>query len=154
MKKIFLIVAAAALALVSCTREQLSTDQYSDRLLYCYETPSPLFGDVGEGIIGEDGRCYVWLDAVLADTITATQYQVFLQRYGPGDCYVAERRAACFIVEGTPGLAFGWELKAKQKDFDQRRLERAEEPYTPEKTDYGALASQHIQQIQKERLEV
>ena len=30
MKKIILIVAAAALALVSCTREQLSTDQYSD----------------------------------------------------------------------------------------------------------------------------
>ena len=129
----------------------VTTDQYSDRLLYCYETPSPMFGDVGEGVIGEDGRCFVWLDAVFADTITTTQYQVFLQRYGAGDCYVAERRGSCFIVEGTPGLSFGWELKAKQKDFDQKRLDLAEQPYTPESTDYGALASQHIQDLQTER---
>ena len=130
---------------------RVSTGQYSDRLLYCYETPSPLFGDVGEGVIGEDGRCYVWLDAVFAETVTTTQYQVFLQKYGAGDCYVSERKGAYFLVEGTPGLAFGWEMKAKQRDFDQRRLERADDGELPETTDYGALASKHIQEIQKER---
>lgn len=129
----------------------VSTDQYSDRLLYCYETPSPLFGDVGEGVIGEDGKCYVWLDAVFADTISTTQYQVFLQRYGAGDCYVSERKGAYFVVEGEPGLAFGWEIKAKQRDFDQRRLDKAEEPYTPQTTDYGAEAAQYIDNLRKER---
>lgn len=131
---------------------KVSTDQYSDRLLYCYETPSPMFGDVGEGEIGADGRCYVWLDAVFAQTISTESYQVFLQRYGAGDCWVAERRPGCFIVDGEPGLRFGWEIKAKQRDFDQRRLDTAEQPYTPTETDYGALAAAHIDDIRKERI--
>lgn len=130
---------------------KVSTDQYSDRLLYCYETPSPMFGDVGEGEIGEDGRCYIWLDAVFAQTISTEGYQVFLQRYGAGDCWVAERRPGCFIVEGEPGLRFGWEIKAKQRDFDQRRLDTAEQPYTLTETDYGALAAAHINEIRQER---
>ncbi|MBR1820457.1 MAG: hypothetical protein IJ769_02410 [Clostridia bacterium] len=139
---------------VSGTKSRrVSTSQYSDRLLYCYETPSPLFGDVGDGVIGEDGKCYVWLDAVFAGTISTSRYQVFLQRYGAGECHIAERRPACFVVAGTPGLAFGWELKAKQRDFDQRRLDGAEPPYTPTGTDYGALASQHITDLQKGRIE-
>jgi hypothetical protein len=45
---------------VSGTKNRaVHTDQYADRLLYCYETPTPYFGDIGEGIIGDDGLCYV-----------------------------------------------------------------------------------------------
>ena len=128
------------------------TDQYSDRLLYCYETPSPLFGDVGEGVISEDGKCYVWLDPVFAETITTSQYQVFLQKYGDGDCWVSDRKPGFFLIEGTPGLAFGWELKAKQKDFDQMRLDKADRTYEPSRTDYGAYAAQHVTEIQKARV--
>ena len=129
----------------------VATDQYSDRLLYCYETPSPLFGDVGEGVIGEDGRCYIWLDPVFAQTIATSQYQVFLQRYGSGECWVSERRGSCFVVEGTPGMAFGWEIKAKQRDYDQRRLERNDEPFTVPTQNYGEDAAQHIDEIRKDR---
>ena len=130
----------------------VSTDQYSDRLLYCYETPSPMFGDVGEGTIGEDGKCYIWLDPVFAQTITTTQYQVFLQRYGSGECWVSERKGSYFVVEGTPGMAFGWELKAKQRDFDQRRLERNDEPFTVPKQTYGEDAAKYIDELRKERI--
>ena len=130
----------------------VSTDQYSERLLYCYETPSPMFGDVGEGVISDDGMCYVALDAVFAQTISTTQYQVFLQKYGDGDCYIAERKGAYFIVRGTPGLAFGWEIKAKQKDYDQRRLDNADGAYTPHTTDYGAEAAQYITNLQRGRI--
>lgn len=130
----------------------VETDQYSDRLLYCYETPSPMFGDVGEGVISEDGRCYVWLDPVFAQTITTTQYQVFLQKYGTGDCWIAERKPGYFVVEGTAGLAFGWELKAKQADFDQYRLERNTETYKPDTRDYGGEAAQHIDDLKKGRI--
>ena len=129
----------------------VETDQYSDRLLYCYETPSPMFGDVGEGVIGEDGLCYVVLDAVFAQTISTAQYQVFLQKYGDGDCYVMERRGGYFIVSGTPGMAFGWEVKAKQRDYDQRRLDRNEEPFSVPMQTYGKDAAEHIKEIQKER---
>jgi phage minor structural protein len=129
-----------------------NADQYGDRLLYCYETPSPLFGDVGEGKIAEDGACYVWLDPVFAQTIATDQYQVFLQKYGEGDCYIAERKAGYFIVKGTPGLSFGWELKAKQADFDQKRLDKFEQPREEEGTDYGAEAAQYITELNKGRL--
>ena len=129
----------------------VSTDQYSDRLLYCYETPTPMFGDIGEGKIGEDGLCYISLDAVFAQTVVTQQYQVFLQRYGEGECWVRERKSGYFIVQGTPGLAFGWEIKAKQRDYDQLRLERADEPFAVPKQTYGADAAKHIEDIRKER---
>lgn len=130
----------------------VSIDQYSDRLLYCYETPTPMFGDIGEGTIGEDGLCYISMDAVFAQTVTTQQYQVFLQRYGEGECWVRERKSGYFIVQGTPGLAFGWEIKAKQRDYDQLRLEKADEPFAVPEQSYGADAAQYIEDIRKERI--
>jgi hypothetical protein len=128
------------------------TDQYADRLLYCYETPTPYFGDIGEGIIGDDGLCYVAIDPVFAETISTNNYQVFLQRYGEGDCYVKERKSGWFVVAGMPGLSFGWELKAKQRDYDQRRLDRNDEPFTVPAQNYGADAAAHIDEIRKARI--
>lgn len=114
---------------VSGTKNRIvDVDQYGKRLLYCYETPSPLFGDLGEGVIGEDGSAYIWLDPIFAKTISTENYQVFLQKYGEGDCWVAERKGSYFLVRGTAGLAFGWELKAKQADYDQRRLDQHLDP--------------------------
>lgn len=130
---------------------RVTTDQYSDRLLYCYETPTPMFGDIGEGVIGEDGLCYVAIDPVFAQTITTDRYQVFLQAYDDGTLFVNKRYSGYFIVQGTPGMAFGWEIKAKQRDFDQRRLDSAQKPYTPEHKNYGAEAAQYIEQLRKER---
>ena len=110
---------------VTGTKSRLSsTENYSDRLLYCYETPSPIFGDIGEGIIDETGKCYIFLDDIFAETIdTDCTYQVFLQPYDRGECYVTERTSSYFIVEGKENLSFGWELKAIQRDFDTIRLE-------------------------------
>lgn len=141
-----------ALTVTGTKSRVVNTDQYSDRLLYCYETPSPLFGDVGEGVIGEDGYCYIMLDAIFAKTITTDQYQLFLQKYGDGDCWVQERKGAYFIVKGTPGLSFGWEIKAKQRDYDQRRLDRKDEKFTVPTQTYGEDAAKHINDIQKERI--
>ena len=130
----------------------VTTEDYAKRYLYCYETPSPLFGDVGEGTIADDGKCYVYLDAVFAETINTNQYQVFLQAYDSGSCWVSERHPGYFVVEGTPGLSFGWELKAKQLDFDQKRLDMDIEPVEKEEeTNYGLQASLHISDLRKER---
>lgn len=118
------------------------TPDYGERLLYSYETPSPMFGDVGEGVTGEDGLAYVWLDPVFAETITTDQYQVVLQPYGPGELFVRERRPGCFVVQGNALTPFGWEIKAKQLDFDQLRLDRpaqeipAEDAYGEDAADY------------------
>lgn len=131
----------------------VSTKDYAKRLLYCYETPSPLFGDVGEGTIGEDGKCFIWLDPVFAETISTDQYQVFLQKYGDGDCYVAERHADYFVVSGTASLSFGWELKAKQSDYDQLRMEPDRENILlPNTAEYGDEAIDHIKALKEGRI--
>lgn len=122
---------------ITGTKSRLAeTENYNDRLLYCYEMPSPMFGDVGEGQIDETGKCYIFLDDIFAETIdTDCTYQVFLQSYSKGECYVTERTSSYFIVEGTENLSFGWEVKAVQKNFDTIRLE---EPQSEETTqDYA-----------------
>lgn len=108
----------------SGTKSRVSkTDSYGDKLLYCYETPTPYFGDIGEGKTDESGKCLVYIDDVFNETLENCQYQVFLQAYGDGTFYVSERTPDYFIVEGTPGTAFGWEVKAPQKGYSMDRLE-------------------------------
>lgn len=130
-----------------------SADDYGDRKLYCYETPSPLFGDVGEGLTDETGVCYVFIDPVLAETIVTEQYQVFLQVYGSGNCYVSERKHDYFVVTGDPQTAFGWELKAKQKGYDQMRLERVDSfEEKLEKPQYGSMGVDYYIELEEGRM--
>lgn len=128
------------------------TEQYGNRAYYCYETPSPVFGDIGEGEIGEDGLAYVWLDPIVAETVTTSGYQVFLQKYGEGDAFVKERTGAYFVVQGEPGLSFGWEVKGKQADYDQIRFEKLD-PSAPEKDiDYGKEAVAYMNELYQGRI--
>ena len=129
----------------------VKTNDFSSRLLYAYETPSPLFGDVGEGQIGEDGKCYIWLDPIFAETITTNQYQVFIQTYGVGECYVSERKAGYFVVIGTPLLNFGWELKAKQANYDQLRLDTIND-FDLKREKYGEYAATYIKELTEGRI--
>ena len=134
------------LEVTSTKHRRVETEDYGERLLCCYETPSPEFGDIGEGVIGNDGMCYVWIDPIFAETVTLTQYQVFLQKYGDGDCYVDSRTNAFFSVKGTPNLKFGWEIKAKQCGFEQMRLEKkfyTEDVNIGNGSDFGTLASNY-----------
>lgn len=106
---------------------RVQTKNYADRLLYCYETPTPLFGDIGGARLDEDGICYVDLDDIFAETIASkVEYQVFLQKEGEGDCYIAEKQERYFVIKGTPDLKVAWEIKAKQRDYEAIRLEQAE----------------------------
>lgn len=129
---------------------EIETDAYGKQLLYAYETPVPLFADVGEGVIGEDGLCYVWLDPIFASTINSDHYQVFLQKYGDGDCWIQERKAGCFVVKGTPGLAFGWEIKARQVDATQKRMNNLFEYEVPS-SDMGEQAAKYINDLYEGR---
>lgn len=114
------------------------TENYSNRLQYCYETASPMFGDIGEGITDENGECIVEIGDIFTETVTTRiEYQVFLQKEGRGDLWIEKKEENYFIVHGTPNLKFAWELKAKQKDYEYVNLEedvdREEEvPESPE----------------------
>lgn len=114
------------------------TENYSNRLQYCYETASPMFGDIGEGITDENGECIVEIGDIFTETVTTRiEYQVFLQKEWEGDLWIEKKEENYFIVHGTPNLKFAWELKAKQKDYEYVNLEedvdREEEvPESPE----------------------
>lgn len=54
--------------------------------------PSPMFGDIGEAILDDSGKCIIMLDDIFSETITTEiEYQVFLQKEGKGDIWVQEK---------------------------------------------------------------
>lgn len=110
---------------VSGTKSRLAeTESHGRRLFYSYETAAPYFGDIGSGITDEQGVCYVSIDDVLTEAgRTDAGYQVFLQRCGAGDLYVAEKHLTYFVVIGTPLTPFDWEVKAAQTGYENTRTE-------------------------------
>lgn len=119
-----ILYVAAGLKVAGTKQAVRETENYGEKGVYCYETPTPYFGDIGSGEIAADGKCYVDIEDVLKEMInTEMQYYVFLQKRGEGDLYVSECSPDYFIVTGTPGLKFFWELKAKQKGYEYNRYE-------------------------------
>lgn len=102
------------------------TKNFGHRLLYAYETAEPYFGDIGSSVIGDNGTVNIPIEKIFGETIDHNEYHVFLQKEGPGDLWIAEKAENYFVVEGTPGLKFSWELKAKQIDHAGKRLEQRE----------------------------
>ena len=133
------------LSVTGTKSRKVETPDYAGRLLYCYEMPSPIFGDTGEGKLDEEGVCYIGIDDILSETISAKiEYQVFLQKEGPGDIWVDEKKPNYFCVKGTPNLKFAWELKAKQKGYEYERLEDAD---TLEYEEDNSIASAYADDI-------
>lgn len=104
------------------------TENYGSQLFYCYETPTPTLGDFGGGVIGKDGMAIISIDDIFQEsTETAIEYYVFLQNEGEGQSWVSEKSDTYFVVKGTPGLRFAWELKAKQKNKEYIRFNAGKE---------------------------
>ena len=130
----------------------VQTRDYGSRKLCAYETPTPYFGDIGEAVIAEDGFCYVPIDPVFAQCVSLEGYQVFLQAYGGTPVCLEERQYDHFLVSGQPGTAFGWELKAKQIDFDQLRMTEDRGLADTAATNYGAETASYLTSIIEGRI--
>ena len=101
----------------------VSTVDYDEQLFYCYEMPTPFFGDIGESVISDDGTCMIDIDDIFQESANVgIKYYVFLQREGEGDCWIAEKEQNYFIVKGTPGLKFSFEIKARQIEYEHMRF--------------------------------
>lgn len=101
----------------------VSTVDYDEQLFYCYEMPTPFFGDIGESVISDDGTCMIDIDDIFQEsTNVSIKYYVFLQREGEGNCWIAEKEQNYFIVKGTPGLKFSFEIKARQAEYEHMRF--------------------------------
>jgi hypothetical protein len=141
------------LAVDGTKKRIVDTKNYNTRSLYCYEMPSPIFGDVGHGVIGSDGLCYVDIDQIFFETVDMQQsYQVFLQSYAESNVYVIEKQSQYFVVKGLPNTEFDWELKAKQLDFPTERLEENFDEDDYKEIDYVASASAYLNEYEQEVL--
>lgn len=109
---------------VSGTKSRsVSTVDYDEQLFYCYEMSTPFFGDIGESVISDDGTCMIDIDDIFQESANVgIKYYVFLQREGEGDCWVAEKEQNYFVVKGTPGLKFSFEIKARQIEYEHMRF--------------------------------
>lgn len=140
------------LAVYGTKKRVVNTDNYAVRSLYCYEMPSPVFGDAGEATLDENGKCIIMIDDIFSETIvTDIEYQVFLQKEGKGDIWVKEKNSNYFEINGTPGLKFAWEIKARQKDYETERLETFDkdaEEY--DDIDYASEAAEMVEKFYKE----
>lgn len=106
----------------------VSTADYDEQLFYCYEMPTPFFGDIGESVISDDGTCMIDIDDIFQESANVgIKYYVFLQKEGDGDCWVDKKEQTYFIVKGTPGLKFAFEIKARQADYEHMRFADASE---------------------------
>lgn len=90
-----------------------------------YEMAEPYFGDIGESRTNENGQARVDIDPLFAETVnTSCPYQVFVYPYCEGSFYVSERAKDYFVVKGPKNGAFGYEIKARQKGYEEDRLSR------------------------------
>lgn len=108
---------------------RVGTDNYGERLQYCYETAMPYFGDMGHGTTDENGICLIEIDDIFQETIGTQEYLVFIQPEGEGNLYVNKAEKFCnyFIVRGSANLPFSWEIKCVQKEYEYERLEKPED---------------------------
>ena len=99
--------------------------------LSAYEIACPYFGDIGSGKTDNAGECIITIDPLFLETVnTESGYVVFLQKKGPGELWIESKETDAFTVKGTKNLAFDYEIKAKQKGYENTRLEVMEQDGT------------------------
>lgn len=102
----------------------VKTKDYGNIALNAYETAECYFGDIGEGKTDSNCETIVKLDDVFIQTVNTNEgYHVFLSKYDEGDIWVEERNKNAFKVKSNlPNIKFSYEIKAKQKDYENERL--------------------------------
>ena len=94
-------------------------------LINAYETAEYYFGDIGESTTDKSCVAQITIDPLFLETInTSVPYQVFVSAYDNATVWVESRTANLFVVKSSkPNTKFCWELKAKRKGYEEKRLE-------------------------------
>ena len=146
---------SGSLSVAGSKNRIIKTDDCGIICISAYETATPLFGDVGKSEIEEDGTSIIWIDPIFYETVeTDCEYNVFLTKYGKGDiwCDMVNSTKDYFIVKGTPGLEFVWEIKLIQKGLKNTRLTEHNIDNAPisESIDYIHEADMYIKNLEGE----
>lgn len=89
-----------------------------------FETPEPSFADSGSAQLDENGLCLLELDPVYAETVDrAKTLRWLVTPTSEGTTWV-EKRGACAMVHGTPGMTFDWMCIGAQRGYADVYAER------------------------------
>ena len=112
----------------------VQTANYGKRLMNAVESADAFFEDFGTAMTDAEGFCEVRLDEIFLETVnTDYDYHVFLTPYS--DDYAAKasiysKSKNRFIVYGTPYTRFDWRVSAKQRGYEDTRMEVMEDDNT------------------------
>lgn len=112
----------------------VQTVNYGKRLMNAVESADAFFEDFGTSMTDAEGFCEVRLDDLFLETVnTDYDYHVFLTPYS--DDYAAKasiysKSKDRFIVCGTPYTRFDWRISAKQRGYEETRMEVMEDDNT------------------------
>ena len=112
----------------------VQTVNYGKRLMNAVESADAFFEDFGTAMTDAEGFCEVRLDDIFLETVnTDYDYHVFLTPYS--DDYAAKasiysKSKDRFIVCGTPYTRFDWRVSAKQRGYEEVRMEVMEDDNT------------------------
>ena len=125
------------------------TKNYGDRLINAYETAEYYYGDLGFGIINEDGECLMALDDIFLECVNTKQaYHVFTQAYN-GKIESIERYETYIMIRGIPKTEFSWQAMAKRLGYENHRLET---PNDFDKTEnYENMFDRHFEEFEAEK---
>lgn len=100
-----------------------TTANYGSVVLEAVKSTSPVYMDLGSGMIGEYGKCVVVFDDVFRETTEeCCSYIVLITPTNGFSCICAEKGEDCFTVSGENGATFDWIVLAKQKNRSAERL--------------------------------
>lgn len=103
----------------------VATEHFGKLKLNAVESPTAIFEDVGRGKL-VNGKCIIKIDPKFLETInTDVPYEVQTWSYGPGVVWVDTTKMykQYIVVEGTADIEFGYKIIAKQKNYENVRLE-------------------------------
>ena len=113
---------------VSGSKNRLvQTEHYGNRLMNAIESANAVFEDFGSSETNEKGEAFIKFDEVFMETVnTEYEYQVFLQDYVGKSIQLVEKEKDGFMVFGNPYSKFDWRICARQKGYEEKRMEVAD----------------------------
>lgn len=100
----------------------VETENYGTVKMNAFETAEAYFSDIGDGRI-TDGICCISFDPVFAETIASnTDYHIFLTSTSKEKIDYIEKKKGCFLAYGQNGATFDWMITAKQKNYENVRM--------------------------------
>lgn len=103
----------------------VDTEHYGKIKMNAFETAECYFSDVGRAKL-KNGKCIIRMDKKFLETVnTNVQYEVQTWVYGNGIVWVepSEMYPQYVIVRGANDIEFGYNIMAKQKDYETARME-------------------------------